>query len=727
MMAPDPDKSQAPASPSWQGVALRGGLGVHGAAWDALNRQQFGNHPLLDSRLWNGLLHQATNRPVQLWTLREGAQILALCLLESLSWGRWQSFCPPQGAIAPVLIGDPAMLESLLQSLQPGACRLDLLGLDPGVNGLLLEPGRQARVTLHERAMSIDAQGDFEAYLAQRPASLRQATRRHEQAAQTSGVAPEHRVVDQSPDLPAALRRYLDLLASTLPEAEAPSGTAAGRTGQSAFVAEQLLAQGAAGRVAVHELWTDRGLAVSRLVLHGEQAWLLFKAAGDPTAAATGASLLQAVLQLAFAQPAVRQVEFSSDAAPAHRPWSTDFRWLRRLSCYPLTARGQTGQWLDTARLVMSAQARTAPLPAGMTVSQLGFSQPWPAEVLALFAQAAKESLEISQPWFDNLYQTVFKAHNGAAIWTLTKAGQTVAALPVLVDKASPGRRLTGLGNYYTAYFTPTVAPSLTCEDLAVLVRHLLRHYAGLGSLRFEPMDPHSDGFHRLVRALELNGLACVHYLRFANWYLPEQTSYALYLKGRSASLRSTIKRMSKRNSDEGGLLEIITEPADLDRGMAAYWQVYRASWKQDEPFPAFIDGLARWTAEQGSLRLGLAWLNGEPIAAQLWLVANGRCEIFKVAYDEAHKAVSPGTVLTAKLLERVIDHDHVSEVDFLIGDDHYKRNWMSHRRERWGLLAHDPRRLIGLIGLARECGGWLLRQLRRRLPQRTPVQADPV
>lgn len=726
MSRPGPALRAGLPTPVWHGRVLDGGLGEQASAWDALNRQQFKNHPLLDSLFWNGLLRQVADRTVQLWTLQEGPQVLAMCLLEPRPWGGWRTFNPPQALTAPLLISDPAALDSLLLSLRPHARRLDLLGLDPAICALDPQPGPKVRVALHERTMSINATGNFESYLLQRPVGLRQAARRHEQAALAVGSWFEHRVIDQEPALPAALSRYLDLLARTTTEADWSSGLSGAGPGLSAVVAERLVEHGASDRAVVHELWADSGLLASRLVLRGDETLLLLRAAGEPVAATASARLFHAVLQRAFADPAIRQVDFSSDAAPAYRPWSTDFRWQRHMSCYPPGARGRAGQALDAARQLIAAPIRRAQAPTGLTVSRLALSEAWPSEVMSLFAQAAKESLEISQPWYDNLFQSVFKTHPGASLWVLRKDGQTVAALPVLVDTAGPGQRLTALSNYYTAYYTPTLAPSLRSEELAVLVRHLLLHHRRLGSLRFEPMDPHSDGYHRLIRALELNGLVCVRYFRFANWYLPRQDSYAQYLKGRSASQRSTIKRMTKRTAEEGGRIEIITEPADVACGMAAYWQVYHASWKHQEAYPAFIDGLARWTAAQGALRLGVLWLNGSPVAAQLWLVINARCEIFKVAYDEAHKALSPGTVLTAALLGRVIDQDHVIEVDFLIGDDQYKRNWMSHRRERWGVLALDPRRLVGLLGLARECAGWLLRQLRRRLPARPPAQVDP-
>ena len=80
--------------------------------------------------------------------------------------------------------------------------------------------------------------------------------------------------------------------------------------------------------------------------------------------------------------------------------------------------------------------------------------------------------------------------------------------------------------------------------------------------------------------------------------------------------------------------------------------------------------------------------------------------------YDERFAKDSVGTVLSILLMEHVIEVDKVKEVDYLTGDDPYKRDWMSHRRERWGIMAFNPRTLHGLLAAARHKGGHAARRL---------------
>jgi len=119
-----------------------------------------------------------------------------------------------------------------------------------------------------------------------------------------------------------------------------------------------------------------------------------------------------------------------------------------------------------------------------------------------------------------------------------------------------------------------------------------------------------------------------------------------------------------------------------------------------------------RTCANRGWLRLGIAWLDGKAIAAQFWIVAHGKASIYKLAYDEAFKAYGSGTLLTAMLMAHVIEKDHVAEIDYLIGDDPYKKTWMSLRRERWGLVAYNPKSILGIVGMSKEVFGRTLKPI---------------
>jgi CelD/BcsL family acetyltransferase involved in cellulose biosynthesis len=84
--------------------------------------------------------------------------------------------------------------------------------------------------------------------------------------------------------------------------------------------------------------------------------------------------------------------------------------------------------------------------------------------------------------------------------------------------------------------------------------------------------------------------------------------------------------------------------------------------------------------------------------------------------------------VLTSKLMQHVIDVDKVRIVDYLSGDDDYKKMWMSHRREFWGIVGFNPRSLRGAAQIVRHVGGRFGKQLVERTKRRwarASAQAD--
>ena len=93
-------------------------------------------------------------------------------------------------------------------------------------------------------------------------------------------------------------------------------------------------------------------------------------------------------------------------------------------------------------------------------------------------------------------------------------------------------------------------------------------------------------------------------------------------------------------------------------------------------------------------------------MAVQFWIVEAGQATVLKLAHDEAAKADSPGTVLTALMLQHLLDQEHVGQIDFGRGDDAYKRLWASQRRQRIGVVLANPRHPRGLAFLGRHALG---------------------
>ena len=346
-----------------------------------------------------------------------------------------------------------------------------------------------------------------------------------------------------------------------------------------------------------------------------------------------------------------------------------------------------------------------APRPdaAGLTTHTLHDLNAVPPDVTQLFNEAEQTDPQLGLLWYRNLASTVFASQAAVCLHVLRRDGQAVAALPVVEKKTAWGREVLSLGNYYTSLFAPALAADVQAPELSLLVQQVVRSHAPLSSLRLAPMAPEAKGFDTLKAAMKHAGLVPFDYFCFGNWYLPVQAGAEQYLASRPGEVRNTLRRMGKKFAAAGGRFEVVTAPDQAQEAASTFTGVYRTSWKQPEPHENFIPGLTALCAQQGWLRMGLAMVGTQVVAAQLWIVASRKANIYKLAYDPAFRHLSPGSLLTAHLMRHVIDIDQVEEIDYLTGDDAYKNQWMSHRRERRGLIAYNPRTAGGLAALVRE------------------------
>jgi hypothetical protein len=213
------------------------------------------------------------------------------------------------------------------------------------------------------------------------------------------------------------------------------------------------------------------------------------------------------------------------------------------------------------------------------------------------------------------------------------------------------------------------------------------------------------------IGAARSAGLAVRRFNHFGNWHEAVRgQTWKSYLAERPGQLRETIRRKLRRTTG----FELVTGGDRLEAGIAAFEAVYRRSWKEAEPFPDFNAELIRTVAPLGMLRLGILRDGDTPIAAQLWIVERERASVLKLAHDETFKAASPGTVLTALMLQRLLDEEHVPEIDFGRGDDTYKSAWVRQRRQRIGVVLANPRHPRGMMFLGRHALGRARAALRR-------------
>lgn len=321
----------------------------------------------------------------------------------------------------------------------------------------------------------------------------------------------------------------------------------------------------------------------------------------------------------------------------------------------------------------------------------------WPALDPASLADPSADWFA-SHAWFDTLARHAAPAG--------LQPGAVLAEGTVLPVWQQHGVVMQGMSSPYTVEYAP-ILPADAREAGRRFARHARRH----GAVRLDALDPARPGLASFLDGIATAGIAVRRFGHFGNRTGAIVThDFDGWLSTRPGSLRSTITRKLKRARD-ATRFDIVAGEAGLDAGIAAFEAVYAASWKVPEPFPAFNAACMRALSTSGCLRLGVLSTDAGPVAAQYWAVSGGSAMLLKLAHDQAASALSPGTVLTARMLDAILAADRPATLDFGRGDDPYKQLWVDGRRERIGVMLFNPYRPAGLTGLLRDTLGTLRRR----------------
>lgn len=702
----------------WQVRKIAAGDAELMSAWDRMLQAHCGLHPLLDSRFVDTLLRHFASGREMLCTLEsaDGGWLAALILVPG-HLGQWVSFLPVQAQVAPGMLLQIGHLQGLFGKL-PGNCHaIDLMCQDP----LLLDTNnldpRRIEVVGHALTIAVPLSAGFDAYWGARSTKLRQNIRRYLRKVAAADLHTSFRVLDQHDDIREGLQRYATLEAAGW---KGRAGTALSPESQQfGFYQDVMDSFAARGDARVCELWFGETLVASRLLIIGPDRVIFLKTSYDEHYAdySPGRLLLHHVMEHLFRDFAGRRLCFYTNADTDLLAWSSESRHIVHVRVYRDFGARNLSHVLRRLSLMLRREQALASPDQALQIDRHEHPSEFPSDLQQFMERCEQGNLEFGWQWFQLQVDHALTPEQRPRFYVLRVEGRVHAVLPVLRNEGGKlGAELSGLTNFYTSLFAPILQEGIKVDkhQLAALVSAVKRDHSAVARWAFSPMDPSHPSFQLLMEAMRLSGLVSLPYFRFGNWYMPKQ-DWAGYWASRDSQLRSTAKRRGKKFAERGGRLEIITDPAEVERGIAGYEAVYASSWKRPEPFPHFVPGLIRLGAQRGWLRLGVAWLEDKAIAAQIWLVCGGKAAIFKLAYDEGYKELSAGTLLSAQLFEHVLSRDKVQEIDYLIGDDSYKSTWVSHRRERWGIVAYNPGTIRGLGGLIYELSGRVAKHLMQR------------
>jgi CelD/BcsL family acetyltransferase involved in cellulose biosynthesis len=197
-----------------------------------------------------------------------------------------------------------------------------------------------------------------------------------------------------------------------------------------------------------------------------------------------------------------------------------------------------------------------------------------------------------------------------------------------------------------------------------------------------------------------------------------------VYRRGRSSKFWSNARNRARRLAAAGTVeFERARTPYSLVSALEEAFGVSLRSWKgrrgtaigMQEEFRAFFRALARRFGDVGDCEVSLLRLNGGTIAYRIGLRHKGLYLECDIAFDEAHRSCSPGTLLGVQSNEALIA-EGTSEINLGMAFS-WKGEWSPSRRERleWVVYPRHRPYALALRGA---------RHLQRRVLRTRPPQS---
>ncbi len=194
-------------------------------------------------------------------------------------------------------------------------------------------------------------------------------------------------------------------------------------------------------------------------------------------------------------------------------------------------------------------------------------------------------------------------------------------------------------------------------------------------------------------------------------WGLRTSNSFAEYLstfrKKRRYNLNRSVRLLGEAFQGDYSI-EKVTRPEQVEEFLVAVDAIYENCW-QKNTYGAFRHSTPgniayhRSLARSGWLRSYLLRGGGTPVAYIIGYQYRSRYYYEYIGYDQKWGKLSPGTVLTYRMIEDLHTHDRPEILDFGYGDSSYKRLFgnFSHEANYTHIVpGSSPMRMVLLVQL---------------------------
>lgn len=183
--------------------------------------------------------------------------------------------------------------------------------------------------------------------------------------------------------------------------------------------------------------------------------------------------------------------------------------------------------------------------------------------------------------------------------------------------------------------------------------------------------------------ALSKRGIRFTKSLVTCSPYLPLEGSWEDNLKRLQPRFRTSLRSRERKIREKGSLeYRHFNGENEWRDGLAAIQEIESDSWKVREGIPithaiqwSFYNEFARIAALNGSLRLSVLCLNGEPLAYDFGIYSGGVYYLLKTSFKDSRQADYPGFVLRKFVIEELYQQG-ATEIDFGGKEEEWKMKW---------------------------------------------------